>query len=70
MAVFNLNTATLDELLANVRIMGRERAERIINYRDEHGGFGTWEDLKHVPGISEKMVQDIRSTGAMLDSER
>ena len=34
--------------------VGPVTASRIIEYRDEYGGFGKIEDIKNVSGIGEK----------------
>jgi competence protein ComEA len=55
----NLNTATLEQLqtLAGV---GPATAQKILEYREQHGGFGTVEDLANVPGIGEKRLASLR----------
>lgn len=48
----NINTATLEELMTLPGI-GQTRAEAIMAYRDEQGGFRTIEDIMNVSGIKE-----------------
>ncbi len=48
-----LNTATKEELL-RISGIGDTFADRIIAYREEHGGFRSVEELKQVDGIGEK----------------
>lgn len=50
--VVDLNTATSEELEALPGI-GEELAGRIVDYRAEHGGFSSVEELLEVPGIGE-----------------
>ncbi|MHA7277629.1 helix-hairpin-helix domain-containing protein [Arthrobacter sp. Hz1] len=51
----NINTADLDELETLPRI-GPVLAERILQWRTDHGGFTRPEDLDAVPGIGEAML--------------
>jgi competence protein ComEA len=55
----NLNTATLDEL-DQLDGIGPATAEKILEYRQEHGGFGSIEDLGQVPGIGDKRLATLR----------
>ena len=52
-APVNLNTATLAQL-QTLPGVGRVMAERIIEYREQNGGFKRIEDLMNVRGIGEK----------------
>lgn len=55
----NVNTASAAELEALPGI-GPALAERIIEYRNEHGPFSTIDALVDVQGVSERMVEDFR----------
>ncbi len=61
----NINDADVEEL-AKLSMIGRKRAEDIVNFRDENGPFQSWEDLKEVPGIDDKMIKDLKESGATL----
>jgi competence protein ComEA len=55
----NINTASVEELTQLPRV-GVKVAERIVDYRKEHGSFKTVEDLKTVKGIGDKMLEQLR----------
>ena len=40
--------------------IGPATSEKIIKYREEHGGFSTIEELTQVPGIGSKLLASIR----------
>src|SRR3954468_16070317 len=51
----NLNTAGADEL-GTLDGVGPATAQKILAYRQEHGGFGSIDELDQVPGIGEKRL--------------
>ena len=59
-AGLNLNTATLEELIALPGI-GEVLANRILTYRAENGPFRTATELMNVSGIGEKTFAGLRN---------
>ena len=59
--IINLNTATLEEL-QTLSGIGESKAEAIIQYREEHGGFQSIEELKDVPGIGDSLYEKIKDS--------
>lgn len=55
----NINTASA-ELLETLPGIGPSYAQRIIEYRDSHGGFKTIEEVQNVQGIGPKTYERIR----------
>ncbi len=58
-AQIHLSTAT-PEQLDEVDGIGPTLAERIIEYRDAHGGFRSLQELSEVEGIGEKRLATLR----------
>src|SRR3954452_15404490 len=55
----NLNTATLEQL-DTLDGVGPATAQKILDYRTEHGGFGSVDELDQIPGIGEKRLAALR----------
>lgn len=58
--LLDLNTATAEELDRILPGIGPSLAQRIVDYRQQAGGFRTTEELQEVPGIGEKRYADIK----------
>ena len=56
--VVNINTADVAQLSLLPRI-GAKVAQRIIDYRKEHGAFAKTSDLMQVKGIGDKTFQNL-----------
>ena len=55
----NLNTADATEL-QQLDGVGEKKAEKILAYRQEHGGFKSADDLKNVNGFGDKTLERLR----------
>ena len=55
----SLGAATIEQL-DEIDGIGPTLAERIVEYRQEEGGFGSVEDLGEVEGIGEKRLETLR----------
>lgn len=55
----NINTASLTELQELPRV-GEKIAQRIIDFRKEHGNFKRIEEIMKVKGIGEKMFAELK----------
>jgi competence protein ComEA len=59
LAALDLNTATKDELVA-LQGIGPAKAQAILDYRTQHGGFQRVEELKDVKGIGAKRYEKLK----------
>ena len=55
----NINTADI-EALTTLDGVGEVLAQRIIDYREENGGFASVEELSEVKGVGEKILSENR----------
>ena len=58
-APVNINTATAEQLQSLPRI-GPAMAQRIITWREAHGGFRSVDELDAVPGIGPTLLETLR----------
>jgi len=58
-ALVNLNTATKEELMT-LNGIGEVKAEAIIVYRQENGGFKSVEEIMQISGVGEKIYDKIK----------
>ena len=63
-APLDINAASAAEL-ATLPEIGPVLAQRIVDYRTEHGPFRTVDELANVQGVSPRMVEAIRSLVAV-----
>ena len=55
----NLNTATLEQL-DTLSGVGPATAQKILDAREERGGFGSIEELGEIPGIGDARLATLR----------
>jgi len=55
----NINTATAEDL-TSLKGIGQAKSQAIIEHREKHGPFKTVDDLKLVPGIGDKLLEQLR----------
>jgi competence protein ComEA len=55
----DINSAELNELIAIPEI-GQTLAQRIVDYRKQHGPFKDVQDLRHVRGIGPKTLERLK----------
>lgn len=58
-SLVNINTATKEELMTLPGV-GESKANSIIKYRDDNGGFRTIEDIMNITGIKEGLFNKIK----------
>ncbi len=58
-ALLNINTASTEELQTLPNI-GERMAERIVDYRTQHGKFDSVDALQNVKGIGAKTLEKLR----------
>ena len=55
----NLNTAGIEELCSLTGV-GEGRAQAIVDYREQNGGFQSIEELMNIDGIKEKTFEKLK----------
>jgi competence protein ComEA len=60
----NLNTATLEQL-DTLSGVGPETAQKILDFREERGGFGSIEELGEIPGIGDVRLATLRDEATL-----
>jgi competence protein ComEA len=58
-SLVDINQATVEELMRLPQI-GPSLAQRIVAYREAHGGFEHPEQLRQVPGIGPKIYASVK----------
>jgi competence protein ComEA len=55
----SLNTATVEQL-DQLDGIGPTTAQKILDWRKEHGGFGSVDDLRQISGIGPKRFEALK----------
>ena len=63
----NINTADKETLITAIDGVGEKKAEAIIAYREENGGFKSVNDLVNVKGIGQGIVERHREALSVSD---
>ena len=58
-SIININTASTEEL-ASIKGLGVKKAKAIADSRKKDGAFSSFNDLKRVSGIGDKIVLQIQ----------
>ncbi len=58
----NINTASAQQMNDALDGIGAVMAQRIVNYREQHGKFKSVSELKNVDGIGEKTFAKIQNS--------
>ena len=64
----DINSASLQQLQLLPGI-GETLAQRILDYREEHGSFSSVDDLLNVSGIGEKKLEQIRPYAKVVKND-
>ena len=65
----NINTASAEEIAESLKGVGLNKAEAIVNYRNENGSFKHVDELVNVKGIGIRTVDINRDYILLNDSE-
>jgi Helix-hairpin-helix motif len=61
----DINTASVYELERTFH--NRERAQEVLNKREQFGDFKNWEDLRErVHGISDRLIRELSQAGLIV----
>lgn len=58
-ALLNINTASAEEL-ETLSGIGPQMAQKIVQYREEHGDFTSVEALTEIKGLGEKTLEKLK----------
>lgn len=62
----NINTASVEQL-AEIPALKRPQAEMIVRIRERNGPFKAVQELRAVPGVSERVFEKVRKRVTTAD---
>lgn len=66
---FDVNKASVT-LFMKVEGIDRDIAQKIVDYRDQHGPFHNWSDLERIPGLRAALLEKLKNSGATLGGKK
>ena len=67
-APININNADAKAIAKALNGVGKVKSEAIVQYREEHGAFGSADELTKVRGVSRKIVEKNREDILLSDN--
>ncbi len=67
-APINVNNADAKAIAKALNGVGKVKSEAIVQYREEHGAFGSADELTKVRGVSRKIVEKNREDILLSDN--
>jgi hypothetical protein len=61
----DLNNAT-EQQLVNIHGINKDSAKKIVEFRNQKGQFDSWEDLRHIPGLSFNTLDILQRQGCTV----
>ena len=58
-AALDLNHASEHDI-AEIDMIGKKLAHAIVEARGQSGGFGSWDDLRQVPGLDAMKIAELQ----------
>ena len=58
----NINTASREILMSEIKGVGEKRADAIIAYREQNGPFKSVDELRNVTGVGQSILDENRDS--------